>query len=106
MDQIVAQGERRHREPGRNWQRRRKRLSQELKAQGRHAGTARQQEVQKRRRDMLRDRIDELLLMQKAKELNINVDSEVTKYMTEPAAAGWDRGSGKVSRIRSARNPA
>jgi parvulin-like peptidyl-prolyl isomerase len=38
--------------------------------------------MEKRGKDVLRDRIDELLLVQKAKELNINVDSDVTKYMT------------------------
>ena len=31
----------------------------------------------------LRDRIDQLLLVQKAKELNINVDAEVSKYMAQ-----------------------
>jgi peptidyl-prolyl cis-trans isomerase SurA len=40
-----------------------------------------QQEFDKRRKDVLRDRIDELLLIQKGKELNINVDSDVSKYM-------------------------
>ncbi len=32
-------------------------------------------------KDLLRDRIDSLLLVQRGKELNINVDSEVTKYL-------------------------
>jgi peptidyl-prolyl cis-trans isomerase SurA len=58
-----------------------KELGQELKNQGTSA-TQIDEEVQKRSKDMLRDRIDELLLVQKAKELNINVDSDVTKYMT------------------------
>lgn len=40
-----------------------------------------QQEFDKRRKDVLRDRIDELLLIQKGKELNINVDSDLSKYM-------------------------
>jgi peptidyl-prolyl cis-trans isomerase SurA len=40
-----------------------------------------QQEFDKRRKDILRDRIDELLLIQKGKELNINVDSDVSKYI-------------------------
>ena len=31
--------------------------------------------------DILRDRIDNLLLIQRGKDLNVNVDSEVTKYM-------------------------
>src|SRR5215472_8880046 len=34
-----------------------------------------------RERDILRDRIDTLLLAQKGRELNINVDSEVSKYL-------------------------
>jgi peptidyl-prolyl cis-trans isomerase SurA len=33
--------------------------------------------------DSLRDRIDQLLLVQKAKDLTINVDAEVSKYMAE-----------------------
>ena len=33
--------------------------------------------------DFLRDRIDQLLLVQKGKELNLNVDSEITKYVAE-----------------------
>ncbi|MBI4892271.1 MAG: peptidylprolyl isomerase [Acidobacteria bacterium] len=32
-------------------------------------------------KDVLRDKIDSLLLVQRGKELNINVDSEVTKYL-------------------------
>jgi peptidyl-prolyl cis-trans isomerase SurA len=55
-------------------------MSQEMKAQGASASQI-QQELSKRERDVLRDRIDELLLTQKGKELNINVDSEVSKYM-------------------------
>jgi parvulin-like peptidyl-prolyl isomerase len=34
-----------------------------------------------REKDVLRDRIDTLLLVQKGKELNISVDSEVSKYL-------------------------
>jgi peptidyl-prolyl cis-trans isomerase SurA len=56
-------------------------LAQELKAQG-QSGSQIDQEYQTRSKDILRDRIDELLLVQKAKELNINVDSDITKYMT------------------------
>jgi len=40
-----------------------------------------QQELTARQKDALRDRIDELLLTQKGKELNINVDSDLSKYM-------------------------
>ncbi len=55
-------------------------LGQELKAQG-AGGPQLDQEYGKREKDILRDRIDELLLIQKGKELNINVDSDVSKYM-------------------------
>lgn len=56
-------------------------MAQELKTQGATPAQL-DAEVAKRGKDVLRDRIDELLLVQKAKELNINVDSDVTKYMT------------------------
>ncbi|HEX3685492.1 MAG TPA: peptidylprolyl isomerase [Bryobacteraceae bacterium] len=55
-------------------------LAAELKAQGVN-GQQLQVEFNKREKDVLRDRIDELLLIQKAKELNVNVDSDVSKYM-------------------------
>ena len=55
-------------------------LAQELKAQG-AAGTQFSEEYSKREKDVLRDRIDELLLIQKGKELNVNVDSDVGKYI-------------------------
>ena len=57
-------------------------LAQELKAQG-ASGAQLQQEYTKREKDVLRDRIDELLLTQKGKELNINVDSDVNKYIAQ-----------------------
>jgi len=57
-----------------------KELAQELKSQG-SSGAQLQQEIDERSKNVLRDRIDELLLIQKAKELNINVDSDVSKYM-------------------------
>jgi peptidyl-prolyl cis-trans isomerase SurA len=55
-------------------------LAQELKAH-QEMGSQFDQDFQKRQKDILRDRIDELLLIQKGKELNINVDSEVSKYV-------------------------
>jgi len=57
-----------------------KELASELKQQG-AAGTTFNHEYESHERDILRNRIDELLLIQKGKELNINVDSDVTKYM-------------------------
>lgn len=38
-------------------------------------------EVEQRKKDALRDRIDQLLLVQKGKELNINVDSDLSKFI-------------------------
>jgi parvulin-like peptidyl-prolyl isomerase len=40
-----------------------------------------QQQIDEREKNVLRDRIDELLLTQKGKELNINVDSDMSKYV-------------------------
>src|SRR5581483_8926304 len=59
-----------------------KELNAQLKAQG-VTGLQYRQELENREKDILRDRIDELLLTQKGKELNINVDSEVSKYMAQ-----------------------
>jgi peptidyl-prolyl cis-trans isomerase SurA len=59
-----------------------KQMADELKAQG-ASGTQLQQAVDEREKDILRDRIDQLLLVQKGKELNINVDSEVSKYVAQ-----------------------
>jgi parvulin-like peptidyl-prolyl isomerase len=55
-------------------------LAQELKTHE-EIGQQFDKDFEKRQKDILRDRIDELLLIQKGKELNINVDSEVTKYI-------------------------
>ncbi|MBV8866830.1 MAG: SurA N-terminal domain-containing protein, partial [Acidobacteriaceae bacterium] len=49
-----------------------KELSAQLKAQG-LSGLQYQQELASHEKDVLRDRIDELLLTEKGKELNINV---------------------------------
>jgi parvulin-like peptidyl-prolyl isomerase len=60
----------------------RKGLENELRTRG-TTGPALQQEIQERGKDVLRERIDSLLLVSKAKELNISVDSEVSKYLAE-----------------------
>jgi parvulin-like peptidyl-prolyl isomerase len=57
-----------------------KEIVQELRSQN-VTGRQYQQEFADREKNVLRDRIDELLLIQKGKELNINVDSELTKYV-------------------------
>lgn len=40
-----------------------------------------QKEVEARQPDLLRDRIDSLLLIQRGRDLNINVDQDVSKYL-------------------------
>jgi peptidyl-prolyl cis-trans isomerase SurA len=60
----------------------RRQLIEELTKQG-AKGVALQQEVKKREPDILRARIDEMLLVQKGKELSISVDNEVNKYLAE-----------------------
>ena len=52
----------------------------ELKQQG-ATSLQMQQALDEVEKNLLRDRIDQLLLVQKGKELNINVDSEVSKYI-------------------------
>jgi parvulin-like peptidyl-prolyl isomerase len=54
--------------------------TQELKAQG-ASGVQLQHAIEELEKNLLRDRIDQLLLVQKGKELNINVDSEISKYI-------------------------
>ena len=54
--------------------------TQELKAQG-ASGLQLQHAIDELEKNLLRDRIDQLLLVQKGKELNITVDSEISKYM-------------------------
>ena len=39
--------------------------------------------MKEREKDILRDRIDQLLLVQKGKELNVTVDSEISKQVAE-----------------------
>jgi hypothetical protein len=52
----------------------------EAKAQG-IQGPQAEQMIADKQKNALRDRIDELLLIEKGKELSINVDSEVSRYM-------------------------
>jgi peptidyl-prolyl cis-trans isomerase SurA len=57
-----------------------KELDAQLKAQN-IAGQQYRHEMEQGQKDVLAKRIDELLLSQKGKELNINVDSDASKYM-------------------------
>jgi len=52
----------------------------ELQQQG-YAGLRLQEALTEHQKDILRDRIDQLLLQQKGKDLNIKVDADVTKYI-------------------------
>jgi len=58
----------------------RKELGENLRRDG-LSGVALENAVQQRDKDMLRDRIDRLLLVQKANDLKINVDGDVSKRM-------------------------
>jgi len=55
-------------------------LIQSLRANG-VTGEELEKQVAEREKNLLRDRIDQLVLTQKAKDLNINVDSEVSKQL-------------------------
>src|SRR5579871_4549653 len=46
-------------------------------------GAKLQQAVKEKSADALRDQIDQLLLVQKAKDLNVSVDAEITKRLAE-----------------------
>src|ERR1700694_5640977 len=70
---IVTRGELEHS---------RKQLDAELRQQG-VAPAALPAAIAEKEKDLLRDRVDQLLLIQKGKDLNINVDSELSKYMAE-----------------------
>src|SRR5688572_1145770 len=60
----------------------RKTLAEELKQRG-LTGPALENALADRSKDILRERIDQLLLVQKGRELNINVDPDVSKYLAE-----------------------
>src|SRR6266849_1190627 len=59
-------------------ERSRQEIEAQLKPQG-LSGAALDKAVKEREKDALRDQIDQLLLVQHGKDLNINVDGEVTK---------------------------
>jgi parvulin-like peptidyl-prolyl isomerase len=58
----------------------RQEIDAELRQQGLN-GAKLQQALQEKSADALRDQIDQLLLVEKAKDLNINVDGEITKRL-------------------------
>lgn len=59
-----------------------KEIVMELKAQN-MAGQRLEEAYKEHEKDILRDRIDNLLLVQRGKELNIDVTSDLSKYMAE-----------------------
>lgn len=63
-------------------ERSRKQMEGELRGQKMN-GQALQKAMAEREPGILRDRIDQLLLIQKGKELNINVESDITKQLAE-----------------------
>jgi peptidyl-prolyl cis-trans isomerase SurA len=64
-------------------ERTRRTLENELRTQGKLNGPRLQSEMAERSKDILRERIDQLLLVQKGKELSVNVDQEFSKYQAE-----------------------
>jgi peptidyl-prolyl cis-trans isomerase SurA len=58
-------------------------IEAELRTQQNLNGVRLQAAVTEREKDILRERIDQLLLVQKGKELNINVDSELSRFMAD-----------------------
>ena len=60
----------------------RQQLVTELRENG-LAGPALEEALAAREKNLLRDKIDQLLLVQKAKDLDINVDSDVTKQLAK-----------------------
>jgi peptidyl-prolyl cis-trans isomerase SurA len=60
----------------------RKQLIEALRHEG-LTGPAMEQALQEQEKNLLRDRIDQLLLVQKGKDLNISVDSEVAKRIAQ-----------------------
>ena len=61
-------------------ERSRRELIETMRAAG-ISGAALEQQLADREKNLLRDRIDQLILTQKAKDLNVNVDNEVSKQL-------------------------
>ena len=64
-------------------ERTRRQIEAEIRTQQNLTGVRLQTAVQEREKDILRERIDQLLLVQKGKELSVNVDSELSRYMAD-----------------------
>jgi peptidyl-prolyl cis-trans isomerase SurA len=57
-------------------------LEQQLRSEG-LAGSRLQDEVKQREKDTLRDQIDQLLLVQRGKDLNIKIEADVTRRLAD-----------------------
>jgi len=57
-------------------------LEQQLRGEG-YAGARLQDEIKQREKDTLRDQIDQLLLVQKGKDLNIKIEADVTRRLAD-----------------------
>ena len=68
--------------PAANSNKRGKKIEQALRAEG-LTGAKLQDAVQEYAANALRDQIDQLLLVQKAKDLTINVDPDITRELAE-----------------------
>jgi peptidyl-prolyl cis-trans isomerase SurA len=64
-------------------ERTRRQIEADLRSSQNLTGVRLQTAVQERDKDILRERIDQLLLVQKGKELAVNVDSELSRYMAD-----------------------
>lgn len=64
-------------------ERTRRQLEAEMRSQQNLTGVRLQTALQERDKDILRERIDQLLLVQKGKELSVNVESELSRYMAD-----------------------
>ncbi|MBM3782715.1 MAG: peptidylprolyl isomerase [Acidobacteria bacterium] len=60
----------------------RKAMAEDMKSRGASESDV-AQALKEREKDFLRDKIDSMLLVQKGKELSINLDGEVTKYIAD-----------------------
>lgn len=72
-NEIITRGE---------LERARKQLEESLRRQGATAAQIKQA-LAEADRNALRERIDQILLLQKAKDLNLNVDTEVSRYLAD-----------------------
>lgn len=61
--------------------RQKKQLEVDARQQAGNSPAKAEEMVRERSKDILRDKIDQLLLIQKGKELNLSVDSEVSKWL-------------------------